>query len=154
MITKYQREEIARYDKEQTVFQDSSLKILSNPNHYAKIQLQFNPTRILVCPFCLTPNALRKYLIKPSNKFMACCPNCKQNVLFKTLFEMLKWTGIEFADFVSPYAKTGFWSKVFPNFEEWNKKLHELNMSYDFWFRYKSLKGDYEENEQNEKNDL
>jgi hypothetical protein len=53
----------------------------------------------------------------------------------------------DFARWVFEYRLSGFWEKVFPNFETWNKKLKDLGINYEFWENYKRLKGDNESEE-------
>jgi hypothetical protein len=142
-MNKYQREEKARYDKEQFSFSKDG-SISPNLRNYAYVSASFDSEQLLICPFCLKPKELKEFVFKESNRFMAKCPNCKQQVQFKTLINMLKWTGKEFADFVFPYSKMGFWKKVYPCFHDWKQKLIFLGMSTSFWERYKELRGDYE----------
>jgi transcription elongation factor Elf1 len=146
LISKYEREEKARYDKEQFIFTKDGY-VSPNLRNYAVIENHFHSEKILICPFCLKPKEFKYFLIKNNNKFMAKCPNCKQQVQFKTLINMLSWTGKEFADFVFPYSKMGFWKKVYPSFHDWKNRLIFLGLSTSFWERYKALKGEYEENE-------
>jgi DNA-directed RNA polymerase subunit RPC12/RpoP len=151
MVSHYKREEIVRYDKEQTVF--SGYGVAPNPKNYAVSVLSLNSEKLLICPFCLTIEKLWKYVISPENKRIAKCPNCKNQILFKTLFSLLEWNGSQFADFVQPYAKMGFWKKIYPDFETWKRRLTYISHSDDsddsfaqqFWNRYKALKGESEE---------
>jgi hypothetical protein len=148
MKSKYQREEKARYDKEQIILSENGF--IPNQRNYAVVSPQMKADMFLICPFCLTIHQLHKFILKAENKFMAKCPECKQQVQFKTLLNMINWSGSEFADFVFPYAKQGFFHKVYPDFKEWSKRLSELtqtneengNFAQDFWDRYKELKGD------------
>lgn len=142
-MDKYTREEKARYDKEQTTF-DINSSISPNLRNYAVSFPHFDSEKVLICPFCLKPKEYKNFILREENRYMAKCPNCKNQVQFKTLFNMLKWTGKEFADFVFPYAKMGFWKKVYPCFHDWKTRLIFLGMSTAFWERYKELRGDYE----------
>ena len=152
-ITKYRREEIARYDKQQTILiVNKKLNASPNPNNYAEQVLERTSNKLLICPFCLTIHKLYQFTIKPENNRMAKCPECKNQLLFRTLFNMLDWSGSQFADFVYPYAKMGFWDKVKAvGFEVWKERLTILEQSTDetgepfyrqFWDRYKQLKGE------------
>jgi hypothetical protein len=148
-VSKYKREETARYDKEQTIL--DGLGISPNPRKYSESVLQITSEKLLICPFCLTIHKYFQFVITPNNKYMAKCPECKNQVLFKTLFNLLSWNGSEFADFVFPYAKMGFFHKIYPDFETWKRRLTYLSQTDDssaepfyrqFWDRYKALKGD------------
>jgi hypothetical protein len=140
---KYELQEAFKRDKEQTLLSENGIS--PNTNIYAEKKLQFNSETLLICPFCLEVSKLKNFIMKERNRYLAKCSNCKQEVQFRTLFNMLKWSGKEFADFVFPYTKMGFWNKVSPDFKAWNLKLKYLNMSYDFWERYKALRGDSQE---------
>lgn len=136
------REDLA-HDKEQTVLTENGIS--PNPNSFAEKKLRFDSEQIFICPFCLKTSKFSNFFIKAKNCYMAKCPNCKQEVRFKTLFTMLGMTGKEFADFVYPYTKMSFWKKVYPDFKTWNNILSELGLAEDFWNRYKDLRGDNEE---------
>jgi regulator of replication initiation timing len=150
-LMKYDTRDKIRHDKNQTILTPEG--ITDNPLSNAEISVQLNPEQFLICPFCLISNKTYKFIQKEHNKFMAKCPNCGQLVQFKTLLSMLNWTGSQFADFVFPYGKMGFWSKIYPDFDHWKKQLSDLrqtdsnekSFAQSFWDRYKTLKGDYDE---------
>jgi hypothetical protein len=145
---KYERNERAKYDKAQMCFQGET--VIANPRTYANIELEFKPNKILVCPFCLTQHELRLFLIpsksksktQKANHYLGLCPECKNQVTYKILFACGKWNGSEFADFVFPYAKMGFFKKIYPDFKTWNERLRDTGESFEFWLRYHLLKGE------------
>lgn len=144
---KYLMQEYAKYLKEQTILTPSGVfPIAQNPNKRAEQSYDFQ--KLVICPFCLIPHQANKFIIREKNKYSGKCPECKQEVHFKTLFDMLKWTGSDFADFVFSYALRGFWKKIYPCFHDWKQKLIFLGMSTSFWERYKNLKGQYGESEE------
>jgi len=146
----YLIQERARMDKWQTMFDKGY--IVANFRTGTVEEFFLNSERQFICPFCLTPNTQPKFLLKEKNHYMAKCPECKQNVHFKTLFSIMKMdNGLQFADFVFGYRLSGFWDKIKPDFKEWNNRLYSLALGFgtEFWNRYKELKGD-ETNEETE----
>lgn len=149
-MTKYQREEKARYDKQQTILTENTIK--PNPRKYAETQLEDQYNKKVICPFCLTWTTIQKMLISTKsgyNKGLGCCPNCHNNIQFKTLFNMLEWEPPQFAKWIYDYRLTGFWQKIKPSFQEWNKQLYNLGFGFgkEFWDTYKRLKGEPNDNE-------
>ena len=68
------------------------------------------------------------------------CPNCSNFTRLKTLLFVKDCTNQEYAKWVFDYRLSGFFKKI--NFELWTKKMHKLGMSYEFWEKYKELKGE------------
>jgi len=96
------------------------------------------------CPFCLYIGKLKEFLIstkKGISQKKAKCPECKNGMMMRTL--VASWTPEEYAEFAYPYSASGFWQKV--PFDLWKKRLHKLRWSYQFWKRYKELKGSGED---------
>jgi hypothetical protein len=127
--------------------------ILPNPNKFAKEFFKDKvKNKMLICPFCLTPQYLSQFSF---DRGYYKCPKCKSRTTEKTLslmFDIFNFPKInidEFAKWVFGYRVNGFFQKV--NFQEWNKKLHDLGVSYDFWDYYKKLKGEYQIEKQKEK---
>lgn len=149
---KYTRQQIAIYDKQQTTLTKTGTQ--NNVQLCAVVVLQFTPEKTVLCPFCLTPNKLMKFYIsnkKGIDKRLGKCPNCQNNVMYKTLFNLLKWTPQQFAKWVFEYRLSGFWQKIV--FKKWKQRLYELDMSLEFWQEYKKLRGDPDETTQKENDD-
>lgn len=144
---KYLIQERAKIDKWQTMFDKGY--IVMNFRKGTIEEFFLNSEKYFICPFCLTANPQLKFLLKEKNHYVASCPNCKQNVHFKTLFALMRGTAEDYANFVYGYRLSGFWDKVYPNFETWKKNLHNLGFGFstEFWNRYKELKGENEDND-------
>jgi len=136
-------------DNCQTQFTEIGIK--QNDSPLARITT-VNYAQKVFCPFCLHKDSLRNFVV---NKRLGNCPECENNMLITTLLRMLKWTPKEYAIFVYEYPFALFWSKCsnvyeYPfalfwskcsnKFELWKNRLHNLNMSYEFWEIYKYLK--------------
>lgn len=130
----YKKCEKLRYDKQQTILTKKGCKI--NPHHYAEKELNLKWNNIITCPFCLNHNYL--YDFRKISGFFE-CPFCKSRMRNTSL--IVNMDIAKFARWVYGYRLNGFWQKVFPDFNAWNKKLRELDISYDFWENYKRLKG-------------
>jgi hypothetical protein len=151
MVNQHERyllQEKLKHDSKQWILRDGS--ILPNDFKFAIIDFPFETTEFLICPFCLSKSQPSKYLLREKNRYNAKCPICKNGVLFKTLFSMLKWTPKQFADFVFGYRLSGFWGKIQPSFKEWNNRLYALGFGFgiEFWNRNKELKGEEIDNEE------
>jgi hypothetical protein len=148
-LTKYNREQLICFDKEQT-FLNNDLSIKQNDYHFAEKIIRLELNNKVLCPFCLSYDILRKFLIIKKdgiNKHLAYCPFCRVSLQVKTLLTVTKMNMKEFAKWVFEYnfGKNSFFNKV--NFKEWNKKLKIMGLATEFWDEYKKLKGergDYE----------
>lgn len=146
---RYLMQEQLKYDKQQMIFTDSHVWneksfIKENDSPLAIKQLDLR-NRLVFCPFCLSKGMLHKFVIgtkKGFSKRYAICPECLQGMFLETLLNMLKWTPKEYAEFVFNYHAK-FWNKC--NFKIWKKRLYDLDLSLEFWERYKALKGEYNE---------
>jgi hypothetical protein len=97
-----------------------------------------NPTYL--CPFCLHEGPMSDYEFKtPKGKVSKrkLCPDCNNSMLERTL--TTEMTVNEYALFVFNYALSGFWEKV--NYSKFCERLRKLGISYEFWKKYKELKG-------------
>lgn len=100
------------------------------------------PNDLVICPFCLRPNELKKFLGK--HKAVVECPNCKQGMLLRTVLTICDMTVEEFASWVYMYGRD-FWFKIRDNrvgFTEWNKRLEGFGIAEEFWTEYKKRRGD------------
>lgn len=105
-----------------------------------------NPNEIVMCPFCLFKAQLNRFFVstkKGVSQGMASCPECHNGMRMKTLLAEMDAT--QYAEFVFGYRISGFWKKC--PFEAWKKRLKDIGWSYQFWTRYKALKGDAEVDE-------
>lgn len=127
------------------------LTINKNTHIIAEQQPNIKYDDIVLCPFCLTSNQLYYFNIR---KGLRVCPKCGSNLKLSTLSKIKNLDS--FVDFVFGYRFSGFWDKICMDitpktkddrFNEWNKRLKELGLSYDFWEKYKLLKGDFGDNE-------
>ena len=143
----YLIQERARMDKWQTMFDKGY--IIANFRTGIIEEFFLNSEKQFICPFCLGSDSQPKFLLKEKNHYMAKCPECQQNVLFKSLFNILRFSPEEFAKFVFDYRLSSFWDKV-KDFKEWNRRLFNLGFGYstDFWNKYKELKGEESDNEE------
>jgi len=135
----------------QQTFLNPDLSITKNNFKFAKEQNNIKYDTIVLCPFCLTSYELNRFNNK---KGLRICPNCDSKLKLSTLSEINDLD--KFVNFVFNYRLSGFWDKICldilqqnrdSRFNEWNKRLHDLGLSYAFWEKYKNLKGDivYEE---------
>jgi hypothetical protein len=141
MTTYKQRQELET-DKQQTRLTPTGIK--QNVQSYAITIQTLNPDKLLMCPFCLTPDKSKAFYIKTTkkqiDKRLGQCPQCKNKIMWKTLYAYPKWTTEQFADWVYAYRLSGFFRKI--NFQQWNQRLRQMDISYDFWKEYKRLKGE------------
>jgi hypothetical protein len=139
---KWKRRSDMQDDNDQTRLTHNGNITLSEPYKVEMTVLQ-DYRQVVFCPFCLHYGELRTFLIstkKGISQSLAACPECKQGMRMSTL--VADMTPEQFADFVYPYAKSGFWKKV--NFAQWNDRLRRMGWSFRFWARYKELKGEGE----------
>lgn len=137
--------EKAKLDKQQTVFalqEDAVIK--DNPSKYAVVtQTGIDPFKNTTCPFCLSLNRVRTFLISTKKGFdrgLGKCPSCGQKMKLQTLVKMETWKPEEYAAFVFDYRKSGFWQKI--KFAEWKNRLKLMGWTKPFWDEYKRLRGD------------
>lgn len=104
---------------------------------------------VVLCPFCLNSNELGNFYFR---KGFRVCPNCSANLKLSTLSEITNLD--KFVKFVFNYRFNGFWSKICldvkpitseTRFKTWNNRLYLLGLSFDFWEKYKNLRGDLED---------
>lgn len=132
----YKISEKMKEDKEQWIL-NPDMSITVNPSKYAKKSDIADYDKIVLCPFCL--NETKLFRFKRKHGFCE-CPNCLNLMTVKTL--IVSMTTEEFAKWVFDYRLSGFWKKIYPDFETWKKRLKELGISYEFWENYKRLRGD------------
>lgn len=145
------KEEISLYDKLQTRLSENG--IIPNNFKFATVTLQDKTKgKMLMCPFCLIPHFLTEYTY---NKGFYECKSCKNRITDKTLLKMYsffteneKIQTEEYARWVFDYRMNGFFQKI--TFKDFNERLKELNISYEFWDFYKKLKGEYKQDKENE----
>ena len=102
---------------------------------------------IVTCPFCLYYGCLHEFRVKTKRGFSerrAKCPECGEGMTMETLTKSAS-TPEEFADWVFTYGRS-FWQKC--SYKKFNKRLKKLGWLYRFWKRYKELKGESYEEEQ------
>jgi len=93
----------------------------------------------VLCPFCLHKAKLVKFMRSTKagyHRTLGTCPSCQKGMQIKSL--VAKWTPTEFAKWVFEYPSGAFWKKC--TFKKFNKRLHSLGWSYEFWGAYKKLK--------------
>lgn len=134
--------EKALYDKLQ--FRLGKNGITPNTFKYARKEVKdLIKNNRLLCPFCLEIFHLSDFIYINS---LYKCKNCNNRITGKTLEIVFKLLCCEkpdiegFAKWVYGYRLNGFFQKI--NFEKWNKNLHFLGFSYEFWDYYKKLKGE------------
>jgi hypothetical protein len=72
---------------------------------------------------------------------MGKCPLCGQGVHLRTLKLMSTCTAKQYAEWVWPYSKFGFWKLVqLVPFSTWKDRLKLMGWTQEFWDRYKELK--------------
>jgi hypothetical protein len=128
------------------------LSITKNTSRLAEKQSNVKFDTVCLCPFCLMSYELDKFILR---KGLRVCPNCCSQLKLTTLSEINDLN--KFVDFVFGYRFNGFWNKICldipaktteTRFNEWNIRLHSLGLSYAFWERYKALKGDNDETQE------
>lgn len=131
------------YDKKQTQFTLDGTLIINKklPDEQTPLPALINESHKWICPFCL--NESNKFIIE--NKGLIKCPNCSNLMKIKTLLFIKDCSNEEYARWVFDYRLSGFFKKI--NFEQWINQLKTLGMSYEFWGKYKQLKGEYEKEE-------
>jgi len=146
-MVSWKKQQEALYDKEQCKL-NPDLTISRNDFKFAKKQSKGKFDDIVLCPFCLNPNRLDRFIVK---KGLRVCPNCEVNMKTSTLTELDSLD--KFTLFIFNYRLNGFWNKVCldikqkvrdARFNEWNKRLEELGLNTYFWKRYKDMRGDIE----------
>lgn len=135
-MVSYKDKEKMQYDKSQTVLDKDGCS--ENPHKYAEKIILAEFWKIYLCPFCLESNELWKW--NKIKGFYVCCV-CGNSMTLNSIAQDM--TTEEFAKWVFDYRLLGFWRKIFPDFETWNKKLYNLGLSYDFWNEYNRLKNEW-----------
>jgi hypothetical protein len=136
----YKDREKAECDIKQCILNPDG-SVSKNPRKYAKQIIEKDFTLVVMCPFCLNTTELWRFnFIRGLRR----CPNCLNQMRLETLIKIKSLT--EFVKFVFNYRLEGFWNKVYPSFDEWNKKLYGLHLNREFWEEYKKLKGDSNKN--------
>ena len=126
------------YDKKQTQFAIDGTLIINQKviDENTPLISMINEQNFWICPFCLENS--NKFIIE--NKGLIKCSNCSNFMKLKTLLFIKDCSNFEYAQWVFNYRLSGFFKKI--NFELWTKKMHKLGMSYEFWEKYKELKGE------------
>jgi len=146
------KEQQKRIEDAQQMLLNPDLSIIKNNFKSAQNQSNVKFDTVCLCPFCLMSYELSRFALR---KGLRVCPNCGSQLKSSTLSEINNLD--KFVDFVFGYRFSGFWNKICldvlaktteTRFNEWNKRLHSLGLSYVFWERYKALKGDNYENEE------
>ena len=134
------------YDKKQLQFALDGTLIINQKviDDNTPLISMINENNFWICPFCLENS--NKFIIE--NKGLIKCSNCSNFMKLKTLLFIKDCSNSEYAQWVFNYRLSGFFKKI--NFELWTKKMHELGMSYEFWEKYKELKGDLEKENRDE----
>lgn len=130
----------AQYDRKQTILDPTRTTGLKERKPDAQF-FYTSPEAKFMCPFCLYIGMLWRFSVKTKKGYSdkrAKCPECGEGMLMRTL--RMKVTPEEFADWCYDYGK-GFWSKV-GNFKQWNERLRKIGWSWEFWAKYKALKGE------------
>jgi len=139
-MSKYKREDKVWRDRAQTqLAPDPIREQVIHPKPAKKDVTTITGT--FMCPFCLHLGPISEYLVstkKGISQGKALCPECKQGMMMRSLTS--EWTPEEFAEWVYPYTRSGFWQKC--SFKKFNERLKRLGWSYPFWTRYKQLKGE------------
>src|SRR3990172_2088688 len=108
----YKIQEKMREDKEQMIL-NPDMSISINPSKYNSKTEKAEYDKIVFCPFCLNFTQLWRFKFKHGFRI---CPNCLNSMTLKTLITNM--TTEQFAQWVFDYRFSGFWSKIYPNFEE------------------------------------
>lgn len=135
----YRMREKAQDDKHQLrLGTDGKLKPSKAQMVTVTVSVDYNMR--VMCPFCLYDDKLRAFLVstkKGISQARAQCPECHNGMMMKSL--TTEWTPEEYAEWVYPYAGSGFWQKC--KFSIWKERLYKMGWSHRFWTRYKELKG-------------
>jgi len=137
---KYNREQRAKDDKQQTMLNPKSPSFIQSKKK-PEIQITETYTGTYMCPFCLHQDKINAYLIstkKGYHKGLGHCPECNNQMQIKTL--VADMTPEQFANFAFEYSMQGYWSKV--KFKEFNDRLYKIGWAERFWIEYKKLKGE------------
>jgi hypothetical protein len=130
------------FDKKQMQFAIDGTLIINQKviNEATPLYVLINEKNYYICPFCLEKT--NQYKIK--NKGLISCPNCLIDMKLKTLLFIQDCSNEEYAKWVFEYRLSGFFTKLKSgknSFENWNKKMKDLGIAYEFWEKYKQLKG-------------
>jgi hypothetical protein len=100
--------------------------------------------KAVICPFCLRRGILQQFLVSTKDGISQSrgkCPFCDNGMLMRNL--LAPWTPEKYAEWAFGYAASGFWQKI--KFEAWKKELNALGWAQAFWDKYRSLKGEAQE---------
>jgi len=137
---RYVRDSKSKDDKKQSKFDKSGWLQKSKPEVTA-VFTSVSGNELVMCPFCLYTSKLSLFFVstkKGISQHDAKCPECHNGMRMTSLWN--EWSPEEYAEFVYPYARSGFWQKC--PFQTWSKRLRAIGWSYRFWARYKALKGE------------
>ncbi len=139
----YNIKEKMLYDKLQTKLGEYG--ILPNNFKFATINLKdIVKDKMLICPFCLNMSHISQFFFSSGLYQCNYCKNRMKEETLKLMFEIFNQEKInvyEFAKWVFNYRLSGFFQKI--DFKQWNKKLYEMDINFEFWDNYKKLKGEY-----------
>jgi len=125
-------------DKKQTRFNPVGKTELKRPPKIT-IEQKHSMTMQFACPFCLGLHTFQQYLMstkKGIHQGLAQCPECNNKCRFSTLTKAM--TPEEYADYIYGQVRSGIWQKM--PFNKWKDRLYKLGWSHGFWKRYKELK--------------
>jgi hypothetical protein len=137
---RYKMQQHSKEDKRQTRF-DMAGKLKQPVPQITIGATVIDYTQRVMCPFCLHADKLQAFLTAGTPKSpysRAVCPECKNGMRMSSLTS--EWTPEQYAEFVYPYAGSGFWQKC--KFSIWKKRLAQIGWTQRFWDRYKQLKGE------------
>jgi len=137
---KYKREQKAQDDRLQTVLTPEGRRVKeARPTHVDFVYKDLD--MICMCPFCLYEAPMQKYIIATKQGYhrgLGKCPECGNMMRFESL--TAEWTPEQYAEWVYPYATSGFWQKI--PYKTWQERMRKIGWSWRFWARYKQLKGE------------
>jgi hypothetical protein len=146
----------AKYDKYQTVLVDGEVK--ANDFKFATGETRvFDFNKKVICPICLSWLPLTNFVVsteKGYDKENAKCPECKNDVQIKSLFNLNKLKPTEYARFVVEYPAWKFWLKC-PRLT-WKKNIKLMiwlgvKFERQFWEEYRRLKPSLEDDAKKKK---
>lgn len=133
------------WKKQMKVYDDNRQTLLSPEGCTSRLSLNIikgvEYTGYYYCPFCLHKAKMIDFRIRKGDgysKEMVLCPDCNNRMMIRSLANDM--TIEEYAEWVFRYSLNGFWGKC--PFEKFSGRLKALGWSYQFWERYKELKGD------------
>jgi hypothetical protein len=141
---KFLRQERAKQDLQQYVLAEGAIK--ENPHRWATFtEKGLDPYKDVTCPFCLSLNPLRLFLIstkKGYDRGNGKCPLCQYKMKLQTLLKVMT-SPEQYATFGFTYPAWRFWERTKKaGFETWKKRLAIMDWTDRFWNEYKRLRGD------------